>query len=409
LLATAALTTVERELMVFHHIALKDLRIRLRDRNALVLMLFLPLMLTAIIGFAFGSDSGISTIEFLLVGPEGSEFVLSALAGVINHMDAFEVATATEAEARSTVGAGQKVAAVVLPAGLLDAILGGTPATIVVLADPASPIKAGIVKAIVAQFASYASAGSVLARGIFEALEDERPLTDVERWTLARWMFEWMRDAWEDLPISVEDADTEAREFDLKAYFAPSFAVLFLLFTMLASAKTIHEERESGTYERLMTAPVSRATFVGGKFLGTYLLAATQLLSFLVLASLLFGIHWGSHPGAAAAMALATAAGASSLALLIGAAARTARQTDSVGTAVVLVMSLVGGGMWPIEHAPASFQRLARFTFNYWAHSGFRELVFDDAGLLGISQEIAVITAMSAVSFVLAARLLARR
>ena len=36
------------------HIALKDLRMRLRDRNTLIMMLLLPVGMTAIIGFGLG-------------------------------------------------------------------------------------------------------------------------------------------------------------------------------------------------------------------------------------------------------------------------------------------------------------------------------------------------------------------
>ena len=226
---------------------------------------------------------------------------------------------------------------------------------------------------------------------------------------LGGFLFQWMRDAWERPRLSIREETAETREFDVRSYFAPSFAVLFLLFTMISSAKTIHEERESGTYDRLMSAPLSRATFIGGKLLGTYLLASVQILLLIALSSVLFGIRWGSHPGAVVAMALATAAGASSLALLIASLSRTSRQTDNVGTAFVLIMSLLGGSMWPVEQAPESFQRLARFTFNYWAHSGFKSLVFNDAGLSGISQQLLVILIMSVVAFVLAARFLARR
>jgi len=72
-------------------------------------------------------------------------------------------------------------------------------------------------------------------------------------------------------------------------------------------------------------------------------------------------------------------------------------------------MSLLGGSMWPVEQAPAAFQNIARFTFNYWAHSGFKKLVFLDAGLAGIAQEIAIVGAMSIVFFALSVRLLSRR
>jgi ABC-2 type transport system permease protein len=138
-------------------------------------------------------------------------------------------------------------------------------------------------------------------------------------------------------------------------------------------------------------------------------LAALQILTLVALGGVLFGIKWGSHPGATVVMALVTAAGATSLAMVIAAAARTGRQTDNVGTAFILVMSLLGGSMWPIERAPEAFQRFGRFTFNYWAHGGFKKLVFDDVGLAGITTELAVISAMSVVFFLVAVVLLSRQ
>jgi ABC-2 type transport system permease protein len=391
------------------YIALKDLRMRLCDRNTLVMMLLLPVGMTAIIGFAFGGESGISTVEFLLVAPEEGEFLADAASGFLSQHELFEVERANEEEARRIVAAGEKSAAVVVPEGLLENFLEGTPAEVRVLRDPASSIKAGIVQSMIEQFVSSVSAGSALGRGVFETLDRDEPLSDSENLALWGWMFMWMRDAWTAPPVSLDATDTDTVDYDVHAYFAPGFAVLFLLFTMLASAKTIHEERESGTYDRLMAAPLSKGSIIAGKMVGSYVLAALQILTLIGLGSLLFGIEWGSHPGATIIMALITAAGATSLAMVIAAAARTGRQTDSVGTGVILVMSLMGGSMWPIEQAPEAFQRFGRFTFNYWAHGGFKKLVFDDAGLAGITQEIAIISAMSAVFIAVAVLLLSRR
>ncbi len=391
------------------HIAIKDLRIRIRDRNTLVLMLLLPIGLTAIIGFAFGGDSGISSIGVALVGPEDGDLLTNAAAGLLSQVELFDAEVTTEDEAREAVASGRKSAAIVLPEGLIDAVLEGAPAEIAVLQDPASGIKARIVETMAERFATSASAGGIVGRAIFDAVEAERPITEAERWQLTGWMFQWMYETWSEPAIAIEEAEAETRDVDVHSYFAPSFAVLFLLFTMLASAKTIHEERESGTYGRLMASPVGRSTFIAGKLMGSYALAAVQVLLLIVLGSLLFGIDWGSHPVAVIVMALVTAAGAASLAIVIASVARTARQTDNVGTAFILVMSLLGGSMWPIEQAPASFQSVARFTFNYWAHSGFKKLVFYDAGLAGISQEILIILAMSIVFFGASVLLLSRR
>jgi len=392
-----------------YRIAWKDLSVRLRDRNTLILMLLLPVALTAIIGFAFGGQSVATRIEFLVVGPEGEDALSRATADLLLGMEGFDVEPAAEDEARRAVASGEKSAAIIVPEDLTASVAEGRPAELRVLADPASTINAGVVRELAERTAARLNAGTALARAVMGALSEERELSREEQLLAGRLTFRWMSETLEDPRLSVEQRERERAGFDVRAYFAPSFAVLFLLFTMMSSAKTIHEERESGTYGRLMTAPLSRACFVGGKLLGAYMLAAFQMVLLIILSSLLFGVRWGSDPLAVLAMALATAAGASSLAVLIAALTRTSRQTDNVGTAFVLVMSLVGGSMWPIEQAPEGFQNLARFTFNYWAHSGFKELVFNDSGFQGISQELLIILAMSAVSFTLAARFLVRR
>ena len=145
------------------HVALKDLRMRLRDRNTLVMMLLLPVGMTAIIGFAFGGESGISTVEFLLVAPEEGGFLADGAAGFLSQHELFDVERASEEEARRAVAAGEKSAAVVIPEGLIDSFLSGTPAEARVLRDPASNIKAGIVQSMVEQFVSSVSASSALA------------------------------------------------------------------------------------------------------------------------------------------------------------------------------------------------------------------------------------------------------
>jgi len=387
------------------HIALKDLRIKLADRNTLVLMLLMPVVLTAIMGFAFGSDSGISEVRLAVVGPEKGSLLADGAATLLNRIDIFEAEVATEEEAREAVSSGRLSAAIALPPGILDAVVGGDPVEIRVLKDPASSIKAGIAESMVEQFAGFASAGGILGRGIYETIDGDAPMTDAERLGLAGWMFDWMRDAWSEPPIAIESADQEVRRIDVRSYFAPSLAIFFLLFTMIGSAKSLHEEREAGTLGRLRSAPISDASIVAGKLLGTYLLAVVQLLGLLALAALLFGVSWGSSPTAVVVMALVTAAGAAAIATVIAAATRTGRQTEQVGTIAVLVMSAVGGSMWPVTE---KLEPVARFTFNYWAQRGFNQLVLYDAGFEGITQPLLITGLIAAVAFALAVALLAR-
>jgi ABC-2 type transport system permease protein len=390
-------------------VAFKDIVIRVRDRNALFLALLLPLVLIAIIGFAFGGDSGISSVRLALVEREEGDIVAELAAGFLSRIDIFEAEVLPEDEAVNAVRNGDLSAAVVLPDGMWDAMKEGAGVEIRVLKDPASTVKAGIAEALARRTATYASSGSILWRSVIETIGAERQLTDAEQFELIGYLFQHMAERWESQPIAIEDVDQTTREIDARSYFAPSFAVVFLLFTLLGNAKTIHEEREAGTYWRLLTTPLTRSSLIAGKLLGSFAFAAVQLGLLVLLSRLLFGVDWGANVAAIVVMILVTAAGATSVAVFIASIARTGRQTDQVGTTIILVMSLVGGSMWPIEQGPAVIQRVARFTFNYWAQSGFRTLIFHDAGLAGIWQEVVVILVISSVLFALSVGLLSRR
>jgi len=390
-------------------VALKDIRIRIRDRNALALAILLPIVLIGIIGFAFSSDSGISAVRLAVVEREDGDLVAGMAAALLSRIDIFEAETLPADEAREAVARGDLSAAIVLPDSLIESFQDGEHLELRVLKDPVSTVKAGIGEALARRTATYVSAGTVLTRAVYEAIDEERPLSDSEEFELWGYVFQHMAETWEEQPVVIDDVDQTTRQIDAHSYFAPSFAVVFLLFTLLGSAKTIHEEREAGTYWRLLTTPLTRSALIGGKLLGSFVFAAVQLLVLVVLTRLLFGVDWGSDPVAVLVMVLVTAAGATSVAVFIASVARTGRQTDQVGTTVILVMSLVGGSMWPVEQAPEVFRRIARFTFNYWAQSGFRTIIFHDAGLVGIWQEVVIILAISTALFGLSVGLLSRR
>ena len=391
--------------MTFLHIAIKDLRIQARDRNTLILGLLLPVVLTAIMGFAFSSESGISEIRMTLVASDGGDLLTEAAAGMLSRVELFDVDVTDEETAIERVMDGQRAAAIVVPDSLLQAVFNGAPTELIVYEDPASSVKSGIVRTMAEQLATYASTGGALGRSVLTTIDQEQTLSDKERFTLTGWLMEWMYDRWKNPPLTLKAIDESARDISPVSHFAPAFAVFFLLFTLLASARSIHEEREAGTYGRLRSTPVARSSIIAGKMLGTYALGAVQLLVLIGLAHLLFGIDWGSSPLAVVVMALVTAAGAAAIAIFIAALSKTGRQADQIGAVVVLVMSIAGGSWWPI---PQSFEPISRLTFNYWAQKGFSNLTIHDAGFPGIVIPVAVVLSLATLLYGLSVLMLRR-
>ncbi|MCP4419239.1 MAG: ABC transporter permease, partial [Chloroflexi bacterium] len=146
-------------------IAWKDTLIRFRDRNALILMLLAPLVLSGIIGSAFGGFiNGSDPVPFdaipvLLInedeGTQGDQFIdILTSDGLAELLDVTE--TADLAAAREKVQAGEARAAVFIPSTFSAAIEGGADVDTAVsliqfYADPSATLTPNIVRGVVSQ------------------------------------------------------------------------------------------------------------------------------------------------------------------------------------------------------------------------------------------------------------------
>ena len=65
--------------------------------------------------------------------------------------------------------------------------------------------------------------------------------------------------------VAVNDVSAQTKELDQKSFFAAGMAVFFLFFTVQFGVTSLLEERNDGTLARLLAAPISRASILGGK------------------------------------------------------------------------------------------------------------------------------------------------
>src|SRR5258708_6594310 len=154
----------------------KDFTLIIRDRAALLLMLAAPFVLTLGLGFVSGrfsggSGSSLSNIPVTIVNHDSGQLG-TALVGVFSSTDlAGLVAPGTSSDAaaaRQQVEADKTAAAVIIPSGftasiLPDAATGqtGPAVSIEVYANPARPVSAAVIEAIVNSYMSQVETSRV--------------------------------------------------------------------------------------------------------------------------------------------------------------------------------------------------------------------------------------------------------
>lgn len=263
----------------------------LRNPAEVVGVIVLPLALTMLFGSAFAAGQA-SDIRVLFVD-EGASVYSAQVGELIDAEESLRIEGATRAEAEAEVASGDVGVAVLVPQGFADALEGGD-ATIEVMRNPDSQSGFAIVS-VVQGIATRMSGNAAAARVISAVPVLNADFDDVYQTADAKWS--------PQPPVYAEASQVVASEVRGDSVTAEGatlssigFTVWFVLFMTFGSAGGILEEREQGTLRRLMVAPVSRATILSGKVVGTVVAAAVQALILVLVGAFGFGVPWGTDP-----------------------------------------------------------------------------------------------------------------
>jgi ABC-2 type transport system permease protein len=145
-----------------------------------------------------------------------------------------------------------------------------------------------------------------------------------------------------------------------------------------------------------------------GKLFYLSTVAVAQLTVMFLWGELFFGLELHRHVPGFLVMAVVTALSASAFGLVLAALSRTRMQLVALSNLLILVMSALGGSMFPRYLLSESVQKIGLVTLNAWAIDGFMKVFWRDAPLPALAPQVGVLLAAAIVLFSLARRL-ARR
>jgi len=397
-------------------IAWKDFKITYRDITALLLMVAAPLAMTLVMAFAFGtsSDSGFTVIPVALVS-NGSDTFSQVFEDILTSEQIQEYLAIEKfpdiETAQKELSRDRFAAVIVEPEGMIQSLESmndasiNTPLdlsqTITIYTNPTRPISSMIVESILDSiiirlnacfagatigFSDLLAVGSVSPQDLEEGLGEEisQNLTPI------------FEENQSQLSLEVSYWETgSSNEFSWLAYMAPSMSILFLSFSMTASARTILSEKEVGTFGRLLTSPTRSISIIVGKMLGIYLIGVIQVFAFILLSSLILNLSWGPLP-VVILFTLSLVLGSASWGILVASLAKNSGQASALGMAVNLVFAAVAGNFVPRVNYPQWLKDLGVITPNAWGIEGFMALI-NGGGFHDVRTAILVLTAMAVI------------
>jgi ABC-2 type transport system permease protein len=211
-------------------------------------------------------------------------------------------------------------------------------------------------------------------------------------------------------PLEVQTRDVlgETKKNPRVAFAAAGLGVMFLLFVAASSGGALLDEAESGTLDRILSSHVSMTDLLLGKAVYLISMSTLQLTITFTWASLLFGVELWKHLGGFLLVTVATGVATSGFGLMLATVCRTRAQLSALSTLVVLMMSALGGSLFPRFLMPDSIKRLGLLTINGWALEGFLKVFWREEALFSLWPQLAVLVGIG-TSLFLVARYKARR
>lgn len=348
---------------------IKELRHIARDRQTLVILLFLPLALILIFGFAIRTD--VPAVRVLFIDPTPSAATTGLQARFVGS-GRFEMvgAAPTTAAIDPYFRRGEADLAVVFEPDFAAHLATGNPAGVYLISDAADPNTGRTVLAYGrAEIAAYRTelAGSAPdGRGVRIGVR-------------TRMLFN----------PTLESANL----------FVPGLIGLVLtIVTGLMTAVSLAREKESGTMEILLVSPLRPWQIILGKVLPYLLLAFANVVSSLLAAWLVFDVPFRGSVSLLLAASMVYAGTGLSLGVLIAAATDSQRAAMLGALAGTMLPNLLLSGMiFPVASLPDWLQPLTPIIPARWFNIISRAIMLQGVGIEHLWEPIAILIVMLVV------------
>ncbi len=207
------------------------------------------------------------------------------------------------------------------------------------------------------------------------------------------------------IAVSTQSIAGKSENKPMISFYAAAIGVMFLLFTASGAAGALLDESESGTLDRVLSSRVTMTSLLGGKLIFNIALAFAQLVLMFLFAWAIFHIDFFGHIPGFLVMGLSTAFAVASFAILLASICKTRGQLAGLSTLLILLMSSVGGSMFPRYLMPPGMQKAGLFTINAWAIDGFTKVFWYERPLIDLWPQVGVLVGVGTVLFLVARRI----
>ena len=372
-------------------IAWKDLTELFRNRLGLVLLIVMPLFMMVMVGFIYPSNGTVTNLQVGLVNDDsGFHNSTAPSQSFITGLQAFNSQThlldlsniSSAAEIKDMVQRGNIEGGIIIPSNFSQSMMTGQQATLIIVSDESNPqISATINGALKGVFDAM---GTTLAQHNVEPLNATNTLAIVK-------------------PFNVQTQGVVSGNPSYFDFIAPGIMAMTVMMSVMTGLPVaISQEKEIGTMDGMMVAPINRLSIILGKTLGQTARGLIQGVIILLLAVGIFGVAIQGSIILVFALLLLGVFAFVGLGIVITSFTKDQETAQMLMMTLMFPMMFLSGVFFPIQQMPWYMQDISKVLPLTYASQALRKVMVLGAGIPAISTELIVLIVFGAVMIAIA-------
>jgi ABC-2 type transport system permease protein len=186
-------------------------------------------------------------------------------------------------------------------------------------------------------------------------------------------------------------------------FVAPGIMALIVMMSVMTGlAVSVSKEREAGTLDGLLIAPVSRLSIILGKAFSQTVRGMAQGMIVLLLAILIFGVHVYGNWLIMIVLKFLGVFAFMGIGILVSAIASAQESAMTIMMTLQFPMMFLSGTFFPIQQMPKVMQYISKFIPLTYEATALRKVMVLGAGLSSVWTEVLILFVFGVVMLAIA-------
>jgi len=374
-----------------YHVMAKDLLELRRNRMSLAALFIMPLIFLVMFGFIFPTGNTQLNMPVGLVNldqGQGSNEFTAQLETVNNNTHFMKLTSFFSVDdAMTQVKEGKLSGVIIIPQGFSNNITNGKSGTFTAYIDNSIPQSSAQIE--------QALSSTVISMNNIKAKANVMNLSKATNQSVnpQSMIFPYVKNDETSIP-------GETNYFN---FLAPGLMIMIVMMSVMTGIpEAISKEKEMGTFDGMLSAPISQISVIIGKTAALCTRGFIQCIIILAIAILLFGVTIQGNILLAFFMLLLGIFSFIGIGILAISMSGDQASSTMIVNLLMFPMMFLGGVFYPIQQMPWFMQTISQFIPLTYAADAMRKIMLLNAGIGDVMTQIVILVVFGIVTMAIA-------